>query len=95
MLIFQALAGEMRGESVLKRLSIRELEILRMLGKGRSTRQVAEILDISVKTVETHRAHIKDKLNFPDADSMVRFAVDWVGVEQARGVFQREPVLVG
>jgi DNA-binding NarL/FixJ family response regulator len=95
MLIFQALVGEWRGESVLKRLSGRELEILRMLGHGRSTRQVAETLEISVKTVETHRAHIKDKLNFPDAESMVRFAVDWVGLEQGRPSRKMEAVPVG
>jgi DNA-binding NarL/FixJ family response regulator len=95
MLIFQALAGEWRGESVLKRLSARELEILRMLGRGRSTRQVAEALEISVKTVETHRAHIKDKLNFPDAETMVHFAADWVGLEQGRSHCELEPVPAG
>jgi DNA-binding CsgD family transcriptional regulator len=80
---------------VLKRLSARELEILRMLGRGRSTRQVAEALEISVKTVETHRAHIKDKLNFPDAETMVRFAADWVGLEQGRAQCELEPVPAG
>jgi DNA-binding NarL/FixJ family response regulator len=92
MLIFQALEGEWRGESVLKRLSARELEILRMLGRGRSTRQVAETLQISVKTVETHRSHIKDKLNFLDAEAMVRFATDWVGLEQGQSAREMEPV---
>ena len=50
-------------ESPIERLSDRELEVFRLLGSGHSTRQIAEELHLSVKTVETYRAHIKEKLN--------------------------------
>jgi len=60
------------------RLSDRELEVLMMLGKGHNTKSIAHELNLSVKTIETHRAHIKEKLGFTDASEMVRFAIDWV-----------------
>ena len=47
-------------------LSDRELEVLQLLGKGHSTRSIEETLHLSVKTIETHRAHIKEKLGFQD-----------------------------
>ena len=49
-----------------------------MLGKGHNTKSIAHELNLSVKTIETHRAHIKEKLGFSDASEMVRFAIDWV-----------------
>jgi DNA-binding NarL/FixJ family response regulator len=59
-------------------LSNRELEIFRLLGSGSSTRRVAEQLHISVRTVETHRENIKQKLNIRDASELMRHAVEWV-----------------
>ncbi len=59
-------------------LSDRELEVLQHFGHGKSTREVAEMLHLSVKTIETHRSHIKEKLGFKDAESLVNFAVEWV-----------------
>ena len=55
-----------------------ELEVMQLLGKGGSTRSIAEALHLSVKTIETHRAHIKEKLGFQDSEEMVKFAIDWV-----------------
>jgi DNA-binding NarL/FixJ family response regulator len=63
--------------SPIDRLSQREREVLQHLGAGESTREIAEALQLSIKTVETHRAHIKDKLNFRDSREMVRFAIEW------------------
>lgn len=63
-------------------LSDRELEVLQLLGRGFGTREVANELHLSIKTIETHRAHIKEKLGFKDAGEMVRFAIDWVAQEQ-------------
>ena len=62
------------------RLSDRELEILELIGKGREVRQIANLLHLSPKTVETHRAHIKEKLQLKNAREVVRFAVQWIGV---------------
>jgi len=63
-------------------LSDRELEVLQLLGKGHSTRSIADTLHLSVKTIETHRAHIKAKLGFHDSEEMVRFAIDWVAQQE-------------
>jgi len=64
--------------SEIEQLSDRELEIYRLLGRGRGTRQIAAELRVSVSTVETHRAHIKDKLRLASAPELVRHAVEWV-----------------
>jgi DNA-binding NarL/FixJ family response regulator len=78
-LIFKAVHGSESGSvSPVDRLSDRELEVLVMLGKGHNTKSIADELHLSVKTIETHRAHIKEKLGFTDASEMVRFAIDWV-----------------
>lgn len=61
--------------SPLERLSDRELEVFRFLGQGSTTREIAEALHLSVKTVETHRAHIMDKLNLGSATELLRYAV--------------------
>ena len=60
------------------KLSDRELEILELIGKGRDVREIAKVLHISAKTVETHRAHIKEKLNLKNARQVTRFAVQWL-----------------
>src|SRR5947209_13339587 len=60
------------------KLSDRELEILELIGKGRDVHEIAEALHISRKTVETHRAHIKEKLNLKNAREVSRFAAQWV-----------------
>jgi DNA-binding NarL/FixJ family response regulator len=78
-LIFKAVHGsDTDSPSPVERLSDRELEVLMMLGKGHNTKSIASELNLSVKTIETHRAHIKEKLGFTDASEMVRFAIDWV-----------------
>jgi DNA-binding NarL/FixJ family response regulator len=58
-------------------LSDRELEVFQLIGSGRKTRQIAEQLKLSVKTVETYRAHIKEKLKLQDGAELVRYAVEW------------------
>ena len=60
------------------KLSDRELEILELIGKGRDVHEIAKALHISGKTVETHRAHIKEKLNLKNARQVTRFAVQWL-----------------
>lgn len=78
-LIFKAInATETNSSSPVEKLSDRELEVLTWLGKGQSTSSVALKLNLSIKTIETHRAHIKEKLGLPNSDEMIRFAVDWV-----------------
>jgi len=66
-----------------ERLSDRELEILELIGKGNEVRQIAKILHLSPKTVETHRAHIKDKLDLKNSREVARFALQWLSAREA------------
>lgn len=61
--------------SATRRLSDREKEILIMVAKGMSSREMAEALSISIRTVESHRANIMTKLNLKKATDLVRYAV--------------------
>ena len=61
--------------SQLSALSDRELEVFRLIGEGRSTRQVAEKLQLSMKTVETYQAHIKTKLSLRSGRELVQHAI--------------------
>ncbi len=66
-----------------ERLSDRELEILELIGKGNEVRQIAKLLHLSPKTVETHRAHIKDKLDLKNSREVARFALQWLSAREA------------
>jgi len=65
-------------DSSVERLSDRELEVFRMIGTGLGTRQIAEKLSRSVKTVETYREHIKLKLDLKDSSELVQNAIQWL-----------------
>lgn len=58
-------------------LTDRELEVFRLIGEGHSTRQIAEELHISVKTVESYQSHIKEKLSLRSARELVQHAIQW------------------
>ena len=64
--------------SPVDRLSDRELEVFELIGNGYGTRQISEKLHVSIKTVENHRAHIKEKLNLKSAIELVQHATLWV-----------------
>lgn len=85
--ILDALSGRRgRGSSSpIDLLSDREFEVFQMIGQGRSTREIAETLHLSPKTVDVHRAHIKEKLQLRDATALVRHAVRWVETQNAGG----------
>jgi DNA-binding NarL/FixJ family response regulator len=70
------------GGSPVDRLSDRELEVFRLIGAGYGTREMAEKLHLSIKTIETYRAHIKDKLDLVDANELLRTAITWVNAER-------------
>jgi DNA-binding NarL/FixJ family response regulator len=57
-------------------LTDRELEIFQLLGQGKSTRDIANVLHISIKTVEAHREHIKQKMNFKTSNELLRYAIE-------------------
>ena len=60
------------------RLSDRELEVFELIGRGYAIRRIADALHLSVKTIETHRAHIKQKLKLGNATELVHRAFHWV-----------------
>jgi DNA-binding NarL/FixJ family response regulator len=62
----------------LDRLTDRELEVLELIGRGHTTRQIAETLQLGVATVDTYRARIKEKMNFRNATELQHFAIRWV-----------------
>jgi DNA-binding NarL/FixJ family response regulator len=66
-----------------ERLSDRELEILELIGKGNDVRQIAKLLHLSPKTVETHRSHIKDKLDLKNSREVARFALQRLSTRNA------------
>ena len=59
-------------------LTDRELEIFELIGRGRGTREIAQHLRLSISTVETHRAHLKEKLELESATELIRRAVEWM-----------------
>lgn len=64
--------------SPIEKLTDREFEVFRLIGQGKSTRDIATQLHLSSKTVDVHRSHIKEKLELKDSTSLVRHAVRWV-----------------
>lgn len=69
-------------DSPVANLSDRELEVFRLIGEGHGTRQIAEDLHISVKTVESYQAHIKEKLALRNARELVQHAIEWSMTEK-------------
>ncbi|HLJ90184.1 MAG TPA: response regulator transcription factor [Candidatus Angelobacter sp.] len=69
--------------SLIGDLTDRELEVFRLIGHGHSTRQIAEDLHLSIKTVETYQAHIKEKLSLRSARELIQHAVRWTMGDRA------------
>jgi DNA-binding NarL/FixJ family response regulator len=69
-------SGTLRPSSIAD-LSDRELEVFRLIGEGHGTRQIAEELHLSVKTVESYQAHIKEKLSLRSARELMQHAIQW------------------
>lgn len=77
-LLNQYQGGRFDERSPLERLSDRELEVFELYGRGYSTREIADALFISRKTVESHRNRIKDKLGLESTSQFLQRAVQWV-----------------
>lgn len=78
--LLDAVTGRARKSdtSLIERLSDREFEVFRLIGRGQTTKEVAQTLNLSLKTIEAHRAGIKRKLELNDASSLIHYAVRWV-----------------
>lgn len=66
-------------------LSDREFEVFQLLGRGNTTREIAKQLHLSPKTVDTHRANLKEKLRLKNATALLRAAVRWVETQDLGG----------
>ncbi len=82
-MVYDHIHGGDYSRSPVDRLSDRELEVLQLIGKGHDVRDIANGLHLSTKTVEAHRAHIKEKLNLANAREVVRFATNWLMLQQS------------
>ena len=69
--------------SSVSELTDRELEVFRLIGEGHGTRQIADELHLSVKTVESYQAHIKEKLSLRNSRELVQHAVQWSVTEKS------------
>ena len=63
-------------------LSDRELEVFHLIGQGYGTSQIAEKLYLSIKTIETYRTHIKEKLNLTNSRELLQYAIQWVSSQK-------------
>jgi len=71
------IGGSTATQSPIAGLTDRELEVFRLIGDGHGTRQIAEELHLSVKTVESYQAHIKEKLSLHSARELMQHAIQW------------------
>jgi len=81
-MLFDHIHGGGEARSAVERLTDRELEVFQLIGQGRDMHEIARQLHLSKKTVEAHRANIKEKLAVSSAREVVRYATQWV--EQQR-----------
>ena len=71
-------------EELYSKLSNREREVFQMIAEGRSTKEISQILFVSISTVKTHRSHIMDKLQLGNLSQLIQFAIELGIVEVAR-----------
>ena len=76
--ILDAFSGHNGEKAAVEQLTDREFEVFQLIGHGLSTKEMAEKLRVSVKTIEVHRVNIKEKLKTPTAPDLIRYAVRWV-----------------
>jgi len=70
-----------KSDSPVARLTDRELEILQLIGRGKDSHAIAELLHVSFKTVDAHRGHIKEKLELKSGTELICYAARWVTTE--------------
>ncbi|MGA9407845.1 MAG: response regulator transcription factor [Bacteroidota bacterium] len=83
-LVEEFTALEQNNEVKVEALTLRQREILQLIAEGRTTKEIAGILNVSPKTVETHRTQLMDRLNIHDIAGLVRYALQ-VGVVSPEG----------
>jgi DNA-binding NarL/FixJ family response regulator len=94
MMIRGAVGGKpLKSMDPIDSLSNRELQVLHLVGRGSSTREIARSLNLSIKTIEAHRQRIKRKLNLRNGTQLVQYAINWFvdGNSGADAAFATEP----
>ncbi|MGZ8899095.1 MAG: response regulator [Limisphaerales bacterium] len=87
--ILDSFTGHNRQDkAAVEKLTDREFEVFQLIGQGLSTKEMADKLHVSVKTIEVHRVNIKEKLKTPTAPDLIRYAVRWV---EAQGPQKQNP----
>ena len=76
--VVKLFAGYSADISPIEQLTDRELEIFQLIGRGKATTEIGDALHVSPKTVETHRLHIKEKLQIATAAELISFAARWI-----------------
>lgn len=84
-LVRRAVDGADDGRPPAEQLSDREAEVVRLIGEGLATREVAERLSLSVKTIESYRANVKRKLGLKSGSELARFAYGWTSRSVGEG----------
>lgn len=67
-----------REEDPVSALTDRELEVFKLIGAGVSTREISQRLNLSMKTVDAHRRHMREKLNLRSTSELIRYATQWI-----------------
>lgn len=83
--IYQSFAGNKATQSHahLEQLSDREFDIFQLIGRGRTTQEIAVHLRLSPKTVDTHRSNIRQKLGLENGTTLLRYAVQWTASQSS------------
>jgi DNA-binding NarL/FixJ family response regulator len=81
-MVHKLVDGAEDGATGIESLTDRELEVFRLIGLGHGTKQIADELFLSVKTIESYRAHIKEKLALDNATELIQHAIQWVNSEK-------------
>ena len=89
-MVDKMIGGRQGSSFPIDRLSDREFQVFHMIGQGIQSREIAEKLHLSVKTVDTHRENIKTKLKIKDATELLKTAIQWTQFDQGTGRFPSE-----
>ncbi len=86
-LLSKAMRGQLTtgNDDPVTALTERELEVFALIGGGVSTREIAERLVLSMKTVDAHRRHMREKLNLRSTNELMRYAAQWVSARASKG----------
>jgi DNA-binding CsgD family transcriptional regulator len=74
-------SGNTEYEQLINSLTPSEFEVLHLIGSGHSSREIAKLLSRSIKTIETHRANIRTKLQLKNGADLMRYATHWMTAE--------------